>query len=65
MRFVPVLGRGVCERHLTHAVCVRVCLWAVYLQEEKDELSRQLQETMEVEEANRRKIIVKFKARYV
>lgn len=35
------------------------------MQEEKDELARQLLETMEVEEANRRKIIVKFKARYV
>lgn len=42
-----------------------MCLWPVYLQEEKDELARQLLETMEVEEANRRKIIVKFKARYV
>lgn len=33
------------------------------LQAEKDALARQLQETVEMEDANRRKIIIKFKAR--
>ncbi|CAM9865365.1 unnamed protein product [Pylaiella littoralis] len=33
------------------------------LQAEKDDLARQLQETMEMEDANRKKIILKFKSR--
>lgn len=33
------------------------------LQAEKDQLARQLQETMEVEDASLKKIILKFKAR--
>lgn len=44
---------------------VRVTLGvASPVQEEKDELVRQLRETMEVEDANRKKIILKFKSRY-
>ncbi|CAM9985149.1 unnamed protein product [Laminaria digitata] len=41
----------------------RACEDRDHLQAEKDQLARQLQETMEVEDASLKKIILKFKAR--
>lgn len=48
----------------TYFLVLKIRLLGIFAgQEEKDELARQLEEAMTVEDANRKKIILKFKSR--